>query len=236
MRVLGQVVEFDFAAVLVFGLCGDVFLVGEDEFPIPINDPAVGQVGAWFVNVHGVMQVAGAVGRLALGQGLIVEEVDTLHGIGRFEAARFEDGRREVDAVGQLGAILRFHLAGPTDHDGGAEAAIVLGALGTRGVAAVVSALNPAVVGDVNHDGVLSQFFLVEMIEQLAAGFVEPFAHGPVTGDEFGLGFFCVLVEQALGRIVRSVGEERGVPDEKRFFTCILDEVKNLVHPFASDL
>ena len=34
----------------------------------------------------------------------------------------------------------------------------------------------------------------------------------------------------------RSVWEERGVPDKERFFTGIFDEVKNLVHPFASDL
>ena len=61
MRVLGQVVEFDLATVFVFCICGDIFLVREDEFPIPIDDPAVGQVGAWFVNVHSVMKVAGAI-------------------------------------------------------------------------------------------------------------------------------------------------------------------------------
>ena len=74
------------------------------------------------------------------------------------------------------------------------------------------------------------------MIEQLAAGLIEPLAHGPVTGDKLGLSFLGVLVEQTLGRIMRGMGEKRRVPNEKRFVAGILDEVKNFVHPLASDL
>ena len=35
---------------------------------------------------------------------------------------------------------------------------------------------------------------------------------------------------------MRGMGEKRRVPNEKRFVAGILDEVKNFVHPLASDL
>ena len=60
-------------------------------------------------------KVAGAVGGLALGQGLVVEQVDALHLTGRFETAGLEDGRGEVDAVSQLGAFSWLHFAWPSD-------------------------------------------------------------------------------------------------------------------------
>ena len=236
MRILGQVVEFGFSGVFLLGSGGDVFLVGQDEFPVTIDQPTVREVGAWLMDVDGVVQVDGAVGGFALGQGRVVEKVDALHLLGGGESTRLENGRSEINAVGQLGAILRFHFAGPTNHDRSAESAVVLRALGARGVSAVVGALDPAIVGDVEDDGVVRQFFLVEMIEQLAAGLIEPLAHGPVTGDKLGLSFLGILVEQPLGRVVRGVGEERRVPDEERFVASILDEVKNLVHPLTADL
>ena len=70
------------------------------------------------------------------------------------------------------------------------------------------------------------------MIHQGATGLVEPFAHGVVLGDPFLHSFGQILLVQALGRIVRSVGKERRVPNEEGFLLLDrpIDEVEDRIH------
>ena len=49
VRVFGQVVQFGFGAGVVIGF------VREDELPVAVDQPAVGEVGAWLVDVDGVV-------------------------------------------------------------------------------------------------------------------------------------------------------------------------------------
>ena len=60
--ILGQIVKFGLSGVPVLGLCGDVLLVGQDEFPVAIDQPAISEVRAWFVDVDCVVKVDSAVG------------------------------------------------------------------------------------------------------------------------------------------------------------------------------
>ena len=92
--------------------------------------------------------------------------------------------------------------------------------------------MNPTVVRDVNDQGVFRDAGLVEMIHQGSTGLVEPFAHGVVLGDPFLHSFGQILLVQALGRVVRSVGKERSVPNEEGFllFDRPIDEVEDRIH------
>ena len=81
-----------------------------------------------------------------------------------------------------------------------------------------VAGLDPAVVAYVDDDGVFSEAAGVEFVEKFAAGLVEPFDHGVVAGDEFVGLELEVFVVEFLGRIVRGVRKEGGVPDEEGLF------------------
>ena len=65
------------------------------------------------------------------------------------------------------------------------RAAFVCGLLGSWSVASFVFTLDPAVVTDVINDGIIRDAFCIQVIDQLAAGFVKPLAHRVVFGDMF---------------------------------------------------
>src|SRR5438477_422252 len=72
---------------------------------------------------------------------------------------------------------------GPAEQDRRPDAAVVRGLFRFRGVAVGVGLLYPAVVGEEEDDGVVCQSLLIEVVEQLAAGLVEPLHHAPVLRD-----------------------------------------------------
>ena len=127
------------------------------------------------------------------------------------------------------------HLLGPAEHDGVASAALVGAALGAFSVAAL-EGLNPSVVGDVDDQGIFGDAGVVEMLQELATGLVEPFAHGVVLRDAFGDTFRKIFVEQALGRIVRRVGQFGSIPNKEWVLVShrAVDEFENRLHAFAS--
>ena len=147
-----------------------------------------------------------------------------------------EYGGHHVYAGNRCGGNGRFHFVGPTDHDRGTCAAVVLTPFALKIVAASIGVLNPAVVGDINKDRVFSKAFLVDVIDQFADCFIEPLHHRVVTCDVRRIDFTGVFVKQSLGRIVRSVWQERRVPDEERLVASVLDEIKNRLHAFAANL
>ena len=109
---------------------------------------------------------------------------------------------------------------------------------GAGGVTVAVGLLDPAVVADVDDEGIFGEPLSIEPFEQLAAGFIEPLDHREVAGDGVGgdaLGF--VFREQAFGRGVRRVREERRIPDEERFLLGggVIDEIKNWFQALAPD-
>lgn len=53
--------------------------------------------------------------------------------------------------------------------------------------------MNPAIVGDINYDGVFGEFFMAEEAEEFAACEVKPFHHREVTGDVNAWDFFAVF-------------------------------------------
>lgn len=110
--------------------------------------------------------------------------------------------------------------------------------LGFVGIATGLGIGDPAVVTDIDDDGVFAQAFVIQVLEEGAAGFVEPLDHGPVFGDVLGGGFVDVFVEQALWRGVGIVRHHGRIPDEERLLRGLrlADEVKDGLHGFAADV
>ena len=145
-------------------------------------------------------------------------------------------GRYEVDGRTKFRAVRGWDGAFPTEHDGVAGPSLIGAAFGARPIPSVFR-LNPAVVRDVNDQGVLRDARLVDMIHQGPTGLVEPFAHGVVLGDPFLNTLGEVLLVQALGRVVGGMRKEGSVPNEEGLLLLdrTVDEVENRFHPFPPD-
>ena len=89
---------------------------------------------------------------------------------------------------------------------GSANAAFVGSLFGTWGVATSIGMLDPTIVGHVNDKGIVTQALLVQQSQQLAACFVEPFAHGVILSDVGRAIFRLIFLQQPRRRIVRSMG------------------------------
>src|SRR5690606_7811021 len=85
-----------------------------------------------------------------------------------------------------LPAIPRSDHPRPREEDRLAGPALVGGLLGTERESLRVGILDPAVVGEVDHEGVFGEPLLLELAEKLTAGLVEPFDHRIVAGDMIG--------------------------------------------------
>ena len=84
--------------------------------------------------------------------------------------------------------------------------------------------MNPSVVDGEEHHGVVAQPPLVEAIEHGTDGFVEPFAHGVISG-ELGMAVGpLVFLQQAGGGIVRFVRQHGGIPQEERLGPGLIEE------------
>lgn len=98
--------------------------------------------------------------------------------------------------------------------------------------------LDPTVVADIDHQGIPGETAILEVIDQLTAGFIEPLHHGVIAGDKIGgdaLGL--VFLKEAVGWVVGVVGEEGGVPDEKRLLggDGLINEREDGGHALATD-
>ena len=122
------------------------------------------------------------------GDGLLVQQVDALHAGRGLEPGGLEDRGRDVDRADGGVAGPRRDLAGPADQDRGPEPAVVRRLLRPRRVPVGLRVLDPAVVGQEDHERVVGELLRVEEVEQLAAGLVEPLAHRPVLGDLVSVG------------------------------------------------
>ena len=70
-------------------------------------------------------------------------------------------------------------------------------------VAISVFPLNPAIVRNINDQGIVPNTSAFQAIQELPAGLVKPLAHGVVLGNEFAVHQLFVFFEQALGGRVR---------------------------------
>ena len=90
------------------------------------------------------------------------DKTASLHGIGRFDPGKFEKSRREVDVYAQVGVYRTgFDQTGIADEkrhaDGGLEnQALVVKSVLTEPI---------SLIGDVDHDRVLGQLFLIQIIK-----------------------------------------------------------------------
>ncbi len=98
-------------------------------------------------------------------------------------------------------------------------------------------ALRPAVVADVDHDGVLAQAVVVKMLHQFTAGLVKPLHHRVVLGVAEVRCLVLVFLQQPLRRGMRGVRQERRVPDQERFVLVprFLDKIIDRLHAGAAD-
>ena len=68
------------------------------------------------------------------------------------------------------------------------------------------------------------RLLFIEVVEQFAAGPVEPFDAGPVAGDRFTRRELEIFLQQVLRRRVRRVRQHRRIPDQERLVAGLLDE------------
>ena len=168
-----------------------------------------------------------------------IAEVEACHRGGRFDAGDMQYGGGGVDHAGESGGIAsRLDLTWLADHDGGADAGLVRLLFGTHVAVHAFGIGNPAVVAHVDNDGVVGDAALVEGIEHLAAGFVEPFDVGPVAGGGFIGSDVTIFLIQLLPGIVRRMGQEDAIPDKERLVgrDGFIDEVVVGLLGFAADL
>ena len=182
------------------------------------------------------MQKDFTVDELASFNRLLIQQIQSTHVGGGFHVQRMEHGGHHVDAGNRCGGDGRLHLACPTHHDRRPRAAVVLAAFAFQIVAARGGVLDPAIVGHINKDRVLTEPFLVDVIDQFTDRFIEPLHHRVVARDMRRINLGGVFVEQPLGRVVRSVWQEWRVPDEERFVAGVFNEIKNRLHPVAANL
>jgi hypothetical protein len=97
-----------------------------------------------------------------------------------FDSGGGEDGGGKVDDGGQSFIIAhRLHSGRPADENGGADAEFIGGELGSC-IASQAAFGVPAVVSEVEDDGVLSELVFHEVVVEFAAGLVEPLDHGVI--------------------------------------------------------
>ena len=229
VRVGGEVVEL--------GLAGFVLGRGDDQFPAVGEDPAPAETGGGVVLIDEVVRETFAEDRGAGGDGARVGEIDAGEVARRGDAAGLENGREEIERAHGGVAGAGREGAGPAEHEGRAQAAVVGRLFGLRRVAGGLGLGDPAVVGDVDDEGVLREAGAIEVGKEFSAGFVEPLDHGPVFGDAFAGRLGAVLGEEALGWSMRVVRHQRRVPDEERFLLLLRfrDESSDGLQGLAAD-
>lgn len=236
MGIAGEIVEFD---VRLVG--------GHDEFPVALPDPTVEKAGRRIIDVGNIvfenLTEDGVTIDFAVG-GDDVEQILSRHFRRGFDTAGVKNRRNQVDAADKGFILRRLDLPGPAQHDRCSYATFVRatfalgceglipagGEIGFRGL------LNPAVIGDVDDKRLFAQSPLIETAHEFATGFVEPFAHRIVFCEFNGSIGGAILGEETLGRIMRCVWQERGVPNEERFAIATINEIPDRFEALATDL
>jgi hypothetical protein len=102
--------------------------------------------------------------------------------------------------------------------------------------------LNPAVVGAENDERVVGELPPIQLVEQCAHRFVEPFAHRVIFGKTFVAAGSLILRQQPGRRIVRLVRQHRGVPEEERLAAAfvvrrgvLVEKLGDRLHRAAAD-
>ena len=77
----------------------------------------------------------------------------------------------------------------------------------------------------------------LELVKQLAARFIEPITHGIVFCYRISPTTDLVFFQQPRRWIMRSMGQKRGVPEEKRFLLVhgAVHEITDRLKPFPAD-
>ena len=94
-------------------------------------------------------------------------------------------------------------------------------------IAISVFPLNPAIVRNINDQGIVPNASAFQTIQELPAGLVKPLAHGVVLGNEFAVHQLFVFVEQARGRRMGRMRQKGGIPDEEWLFCFWASSIKS---------
>ena len=175
-----------------------------------------------FATVGGAAFAAGEVEVARGGEGLAFEDRDEADGVeirGGLGTGEFEESGEEIEVQALIvGAGAGLDLGGPADHEGDAEAAVVVVLLtaAPRGVGLAVGE-GAAVVGGEDDDGVVLLTGVFEGCEEASDAIVEVFDEGDIGGafvievrgasfdfgEPFGGGF-----DGEVGGVVGEVEEE----------------------------
>lgn len=191
------------------------------------------------MDVHGIVGENLTEDNLSFCQGVGVEQIDTGHGGGHVQAGSGEDRGCEIDTADDGVCVhLWFQGGGIADHDWGSDASVV-GGLFTASEISIfgVFGLDPAVVADVEDEGVVRQVFVIEEVQEFAAGLVKPFTHCIVFREGERPGRGDVLLQNRLRWIVGCMGQEGGIPDKEGFVVAdgFIDELVDRLHRIPGD-
>ena len=240
VRIFLQVVELRLATLgWVFHFARSP-VVSQKQLVVAFDDPTVEEGGLGILDVRNVMRERLAVEGVTI-DGITAlqfrEQVETRKVMRSFSIRSGKDGGHDINRGTKLRTVRSGNSARPAEHNGVAGAAFVRAALGTVGVAACLG-LNPAVVSHIDNEGVFGNAGVIEFLHQEPDGVVEALDVGVVFGNAFVNALGLILGGQVLGRIVRGVWQERGIPDEEGFFVAhrAIDEVEDGFHALATDL
>ena len=210
----------------VWPLLRQGILVG-DELPFSLDDGAGPQTFAGLVSRNHVVGEVVEEDGCSVGNGLVVEQIDPGHPRRDVDSAGGENGRNQVDVAGQFHLLLvRLDPGGPAGDDRRPDPVLVRGGL---------AEFIPAIVGQVEHQGVVVDTLVLQVFHQVAAGFVEPFHHGVVLGllGRLNVGVF---VQKTLRRVVGRMRQKRRVPDEEGLLVLdrLIHEVVDGLHGLAA--
>lgn len=175
VRVLFEIVEMvgSFVPTVEDTVPGRIeAVVANDQFPVPRDTPEILQCPVGILGHHVVGRVANSEHSLSLVTYFAIEEIDSGQVFRSLQPGQCGNGGKQVDRVRDVGAACRFNLAGPRNHDRCADAVLVRRTFTPLseaspeflvGIVRVGTAGGPAVIADVNHNGVLAQLFFLEM-------------------------------------------------------------------------
>ena len=127
----------------------------------------------------------------------------------------------DIDTAAQFWTLRGSDFTRPGEHDRRSRSGLVRTAFGMTVIAISVFPLNPAIVRNINDQGIVPNASAFQTIQELPAGLVKPLAHGVVLGNEFAVHQLFVFVEQV--RAAYGAYEaERGIPDEEWLFLLLL--------------
>ena len=162
-------------------------VIGEKQFPLAFNTPAIEETRLGLFDIRNVVSEALAKDAGTIDSTILLhalQQVQTWNILRNRNACCRQCGRKKVDRRDHFVTLSRFEISvRPRKHDGRPDATFIGRLLGPRSIGGTVGPVDPAVVGYIHDQGIVSNLLGFQNVDQFAHRFVEPFAIGIVLGN-----------------------------------------------------